>query len=281
MRLKLLIISLLFGLVPAMAQHYSIHSATTGVSVTSGGKTVLATKGMQLKPTDNINIPNGGSAEILNSLDKRIYKSVRPGTLSVTKLMIEARQSAADKLASVSSKLNMPKGEGGKGKKVYVEKGMVNRSLAVFDPEGENLELDFNSLADYISSRLLALKNDTIPSGLILNYKNKEGESEESFALDNRLGYPVYFNLLEYDPAKGIEISRLGNPSGAYVVPDCQSISRSRLEKPAPANKTFVIVTPCQFDIDKVIEKVNQSINENKSSAQADDQIPVILYILN
>jgi len=115
----------------AIAQHYTLHSATKGVTVNSGGKSVAATKGMQLKSTDYLIIPEGGTAEILNSVDKRIYKSVRPGKVSVTKLIIEARQSAADKLATVSGKINIGRERRLSGKRVYDEKGMVIRAVSV------------------------------------------------------------------------------------------------------------------------------------------------------
>ena len=130
--MRIRILTLIITIIAAAAlyaQHYTLHSATKGVTVESGGRTVAATEGMPLKATDCLNIPEGGHAEILNSLDKRIYSSVRPGKVSVTKLLIEARQSATDKLATVSNKIKLKRNSTAPGKRVYVEKGMVSRTL--------------------------------------------------------------------------------------------------------------------------------------------------------
>lgn len=121
----------------AIAQHYTLHNATKGVTVNSGGKSVAATKGMQLKSTDYLIIPEGGTAEVLNSIDKRIYTSVRPGKVSVTKLIIEARQSAADKLATVGGKINIGRERTHSGKRLYGEKGMVIRAISEAGEETE------------------------------------------------------------------------------------------------------------------------------------------------
>jgi len=137
MRIYFLTLILVALTLSAIAQHYTLHSATKGVIVNAGGKSVAAAKGMQLKSTDYLVIPEGGSAEILNSLDKRIYTSVRPGKVSVTKLIIEARQSAADKLATVGGKINIGRKGSVSGKRVYEEKGMVIRAISVTGEESE------------------------------------------------------------------------------------------------------------------------------------------------
>lgn len=130
MQTKLLTaIALICLSISALAQQrYSLYSATEGVKVEISGKTQAAKKGMDLKATDILLIPEGGAAEVLNTLDKRIYKSVRPGRVTVTTLLIEARQSATDKIANVSSKLNIGKSGSNFGKKVYNERGMVRRT---------------------------------------------------------------------------------------------------------------------------------------------------------
>lgn len=64
------------------ADHYSLHSFKGNVTIESKGRSTKACKGMTLNPTDNIVIPNGGSAEVYNSLDKQIYRSATPGRIS-------------------------------------------------------------------------------------------------------------------------------------------------------------------------------------------------------
>ncbi|MDE7402736.1 MAG: hypothetical protein K2M87_04925, partial [Muribaculaceae bacterium] len=105
-------------------------STTASVKVISGSKTIEAVKGMQLKAADSLVIPEGGVVEIYNDFDKRVYKSLRPGKISVTKLLIEARQVAADNSKNVSGRLNLGKNGSGSGRQAYVEKGMVTRNHA-------------------------------------------------------------------------------------------------------------------------------------------------------
>lgn len=135
MRTALKLLTLILFLTTAqltVGQNYVLHSATKGVKIESGKKTVRAVIGMSLKATDNIIIPKEGSASVLNKSDKRIYTSVRPGKLSVTKLMIEARNSATDKISGLTKKINIGRKGGTSGKRVHEEKGMVNRNCDVY-----------------------------------------------------------------------------------------------------------------------------------------------------
>lgn len=116
----------------AQAQNYSVHTTTPSVKVVSGNTTTEAKKGMKLKGTDTLVIPEGGLVEIYNDFDKRVYKSLRPGRVSVTKLLIEARQVAADNSKNVSGRLNLGKNGSG-GRQAYAEKGMVTRDICVAD----------------------------------------------------------------------------------------------------------------------------------------------------
>ena len=111
--------------------HYTLHSVSGDVKVESGGKTVAAAKGMTVKAIDYIIIPKGGKVEILNDLDKRIYTSITPGRISVTRLMIDARGAASANAKNVASRMNLGRKSTNDSKNVYVEKGMVRRSLAV------------------------------------------------------------------------------------------------------------------------------------------------------
>lgn len=136
-RLILTLAVIVIATMGTMAQNYTLHSATSGVKVLSAGKTADAKKGLQLKASDTFIIPEGGLVEVYNNTDKRIYKSLRPGKVSVTKLLIEARQVAADNSKNVSSRLTLGKNGTGSGKKAYVEKGMVTREHL----EADSLEI--------------------------------------------------------------------------------------------------------------------------------------------
>ncbi len=57
--------------------HYSLHSVSGNVKIDSNGKQTPAAKGMTLKASDYLIIPEGGKVEIYNDLDKGIYASTK------------------------------------------------------------------------------------------------------------------------------------------------------------------------------------------------------------
>lgn len=121
-----IIISLvgLFGL----NARYTIHNITGNVGLERGGKSSTLGKGMEVKPNDYVVISKGGKVEIYNDVDKRIYTSIKPGKISVTRLIIEAKGASSDNAAAVTARMNF--GKKGQGKdKVFKEKGMVRRHL--------------------------------------------------------------------------------------------------------------------------------------------------------
>lgn len=149
MRTKLLTLVLIAAVQFVSAQHLRLHSASEGVTVLSGGKKAAATSGMTLKPVDALIIPDGGYAEVLNTSDNRIYRSVRFGQVSVTKLIIEARQSASSKLDNIGSKISLSKNTSASGKRIYKEQGVVNRSVCVYDPEPDSVNGSLESLVRF------------------------------------------------------------------------------------------------------------------------------------
>lgn len=260
-----------------MAQHYTIHSATTGVKIESQGKQVVATKGAALKATDQLIIPNNGVVEVFNSLDKRIYRSLRPGKISVTKLMIEAREVASDNSKSVSAKMRFGKGSGAGNKNVYVEKGMVTRSLAMYDPASDGLEMDPATLAKYIRVKLLQ-PADTADLPIALTHgKTKEGGL--SFRLENVLDYPVYFNILRLSPtATGdVAISELGQPDGTYVLLPHQVMQREHLAPLAADEAHILVLTPCKFDINSLLDEFGK---QSAPGADLLNDLPAFIYTL-
>lgn len=129
---KLLLMALLAVTTLTISAHFTIHSSTSGVKVESGGKTQAAAKGNAVKATDYLIIPAGGEVEIYNDLDKRIYRSVNTGRMSVTRLMMDARKIAADNNKTVGAHVNL--GSKKKGNtRVYDEAGMVTREIEYAD----------------------------------------------------------------------------------------------------------------------------------------------------
>lgn len=130
--LNILLVLCCFGII--LAQNYKIHSLQGDVKVKSGSDTHTAAKGEELKFSDILIIPQDGRVEIYNAIDKRIYRSVRTGSTSVTKLMIDAREVYDDKSKAIGGHTIIGKSS---GKKSYVEMGAVHRDSLTYQPEME------------------------------------------------------------------------------------------------------------------------------------------------
>ncbi|MDE6296100.1 MAG: hypothetical protein K2M03_08560 [Muribaculaceae bacterium] len=280
-RRLLLILLLAIGIDTVMA-HYTLHSVTGDVKVESAGKTEKAAAGRIVKATDYIIIPQGGKVEILNDIDKRIYTSIKPGKMSVTKLLIEARGVAADNGANVASRMSLGRKTQKGGEKVYVEKGMVRRSLATYDPEGEQMEMNAETLGRYVASRIAG---GTLSSGEDAPVKVESSHPEGGglgFMMENTLQFPVYFNIIKIGGnGKGdVNISPLGQPAGSYVVLPHQTLSREHFPALDGGEQHILIMTNCRYDVDKVIEETIKALNEGVTSAADEAALPVYIRTL-
>ena len=259
--------------------HYTLHSVSGDIKVESGGKTLAAKPGMTVKPIDFIIIPKGGKVEILNDVDKRIYTSITPGRFSVTKLMIDARGTASNNTANVASRMSLGRKTGNDGKNVYVDKGMVRRSLAVYDPEGDMMEMDAVTLGQFVASRLLTGKYESDEPSPVTLTKSHLDEGGLGFRLENTLQIPVYFNILRVIRGEkpSVEISQLGQPAGSYIVLPQQSISREHFPSVSADETHIIVMTNCQYDVDRVIEEIAKAFdNPGDISVQSSD-LPVYI----
>lgn len=266
----------------SVCAHYTIHSVSGDVKVESGGKAQPAAKGMAVKAIDYIIIPQGGKVEILNDLDKRVYTSITPGKVSVTKLMFEAKGVASDNAKNVASRMNLGRKSPNDSKNVYVEKGMVRRSLAVYDPEGDMMEMDAATLGNYVAAQLLATagtNSDTCPVTLT---STRLDEGGLGFKLENTLQFPVYFNVLRVKKGDkpSVEISQLGQPAGSYVLLPRQTISREHFPALDPTESHMVVITNCQYDVDKVIEEITKILENPTSIDSSSRELPVYVGVL-
>lgn len=260
--MRKIILTLIFSVVSfGLSAHYTIHSFTEGVKVETGGKSVPASKGLSVKASDYVVIPKGGKVEIFNDLDKRVYTSINPGKISVTRLMIDARGAASDHNSNVISQLRLGKNNSGNNKNIYVEKGLVRRSLAVYDPEADNVEMDGATLGGYIAE---VIRKGDINGGEspVSLESGRLAEGGIGFSVENTLAYPVYFNIIKLDNDSGphVEISCLGQPAGSYVVLPRQTLSRQHLPALQSDERHLLIMTRCQYDIDEVIDRINESL---------------------
>lgn len=272
MKKILLLLIILFSITSAYAQHYTLHSATKGVKIESGGKVVDAVAGMTLKATDCLIIPEGATADVLNGLDKRIYTSVRPGRVSVTRLMIEARKVASDNTSSVANKMRFGKKTENSNRRVFVEKGVVNRSLAVYDPEGDAVAMDPVTLAAYILSKI-GLDDSALPIGVT---HGSTPDGKFCWEVDNTAEYPVYFNILRVygDEVKQVEVSQMGQPNGGYVLLPGQTLTMKHPGAIADSERHVMVLTPCSFELDAVIEAMGKGLSEGNAAVNESVEIP-------
>lgn len=279
---KILLVILLIYAVPVFAR-YTLHSVSGDVKIESSGKSVAAQTGMTVKPSDQLVIPPGGKIEIYNDLDKKIYSSVSEGKITVTRLMIDARSVASDNRGNVTSMMRFSKKNDSNNQKLYVEKGMVKRSLGIFDPEGEKIVADPSLIAKFISARLYDDKDmlhDELP---VPTEHAVPDEGGITFDVRNTIGFPVYFNIVkivEKDNKRSVKISEVGQPAGIYVLLPDQTIGRGHYHN-IPDNELHIMVmTHCQFDIDEMIEELEKALRTSPSDVSSYNNLPIYLMRL-
>lgn len=279
--MKHFLLSLLILLFAGEAySHYFIHAVTPGVQIESGKTTGAAEKGKEVKANEYIIIPEGGEIEIYNDLEKSIYKWDDAGKISVAKLMIDARKRASDNNTNVASRLRIAKSSSNTGEKVYVEKGMVRRSLEVFDPGAGNYQVDSKTLASQIS-RYLNGSDSTAFRDMAVDVKSGALDSiGHYFRIVNTLEFPIYFNVLKIggnmvDTAKNVEISKLGQPDGSYVLLPGQAMTRESFSSLPDDERHLLIVTHFRYDLDEVVEETAKVLQN--AEATPGDSLPILI----
>lgn len=260
---------------------YVVHSVEGNITVITGQTSSPLKKGMTVSPSDMIDIPAGATLEIYNELDKKIYTSVKSGRLSVIRLMLDAKEKAADNAANVGSQMSMKRGDKVEGR-LYMEKGMVKRSKGIFNPALENVDVDPRTLARYVAS---AVYSGDLRSRIDLPVSVETQRNDSSgmgFKLVNRRDFPVYFNVLKIigTDAPVLDISELGQPSGCYMVLPGQSLSREQYAGMSPKARHVIIVSHCRYDIGEVIDMIEDLMNKEGLGGLTDKDIPVDMISL-
>lgn len=276
----LAILTFMLGTLTAFA-HYSVHRDSRAI-ITVGGKQTQAKAGMKVSATDMVDIPEGATLEIYNDLNKRIYTSIRSGKMSVTRLMIEAKSAAVNNKANVDSHLRFGKGSTRNDTRIYTEKGMVKRSMSVYDPEGDNVQMNSESLGLYIARKVRdGMVQDTIGKPALLTCERGDSIGMK-FRVENVQQFPIYFNIMKIrnsGECHQAEISELGQPSGSYVLLPRQSISREHYSELDSSDTHLMIISDCQYDIDEVLDVINREFSD-KTEKEVGLNLPVYLQIL-
>ena len=158
---------LLLSVVATATAQYSLYDYSGNVAIKRGGKSVTPEKGLKLNATDMITIGDNSSIQILNSINSQIYKSTTSGTFTTTRIMIDAKEQSSDNRAAIHDKIRFGKSSTSGDDRVYVEKGLVRRSMEAYDPEGDNLQVDTKKLSANVINALKdleALKTSDFPN---------------------------------------------------------------------------------------------------------------------
>lgn len=276
-----IILSVFLSSFISVEAHYTVHSSR-GARIIESGKEKELTAGMKMNPTDMIIIPEGGILEIYNDVDKRIYSSTRSGKMSVTRLVIEAKGKAGSHKESINGSLRFGNRSSRNDARIYTEKGMVKRSMKVYDPEGDNVEMNATTLADFIAGRIRSGQlNDQVPPEVELISLSNDSVAL-LFKVRNNLEYPVYFNVIKIRNGNSpeVEISELGQPSGSYILLPGQSLSREHFPKMSSEYSHLMIMASCQYDIDEVLDKISEKLLEKEDSETCILNLPVELIRL-
>lgn len=260
---------------------YIVHSVAGNVNLIQKGKTIPLKKGMKVGPSDIIDIPTKGQLEIYNELDSKIYTSVKEGKLSVIRLMLDAKNVAADNGGAVSRQVNVAKGNSGDDGRVYIQQGMVKRSKSVFDDLSENVDVDPKTLARYVAS---VVYTGNLDAGVQLpvEVEHNSGDNGILYKVTNNVDFPVYFNVLKItgEPTPVIEISEIGQPSGCYVVYPEQSLSREQLTPARSDTKHVLIMSHCKFDIGEVVDMIGDLLSTEGVGTLSGKDAPVEMLLL-
>lgn len=274
--ITLIAIAVLSAALPLRAD-YSVKSIKGQVQLSQNNRLLTLSPGMTLQPSDMIKLGAASELEIYDSTDAKIYTAKTQGLYSVTRLIFDARKKARSNSASIHGKLRMIKGKEPEGV-VFVEKGKVTRSLAVYDPEAQNLRMDI----DKLSRRLYTLLRDSLgtasgrPEAAVLTQRiDPDGLS---FMVENTLSHPVYFNVFKISAADGsVTISELGQPVGCYAILPTQFLAREQSAGLNPAELHIMIMADFYFDIDELLGRLNSLLDSKAEITETDN---ITLYLL-
>lgn len=257
---------------------YSVLNVSGNVKIKKGMNFQPLAKGSPLTAGDVLELAEGASVEIFNSTNSQSYTCDKPGVTSVSGIMIRATTLASDKGKSIRDNLNFSRSSASGTGHVYVESGMVKRSMATYDPEAKNIEVDPKTLSRYVINALRnpsSMTNSECPT-TFSHDTNPDGGL--GFSIGNTLKTPVYFNVIKVaeDSIASISISELGQPSGSYVLLPSQTISREQLSPMKTGERHILIMTHFNFDVDKLIEQIEMIVNSDEIIT-ADNSINVYI----
>lgn len=276
-RLAFLIGLIIFGAVAAFSK-YTIFNFQGKVQVEKNGELVPVQKEMELKFSDVLVLDKGASLEILNTMNSKIYKTDHAGLITVQQIFINGRSENA--LNDITKNVKFTRGKS-RESNVYIDNGAVKRSMAIYDKDGSNIEVDPKTLSHHIVKLLNNLSSYTateIPGNF--NYERTD-EGGLIFSFENTQDFPLYFNVIKIrnNDKNEIVISELGQPTGCYSLLPGQSVTREQANGLNPEEEHILIITPYNFDMDELLNNVDLTLSNNEEIIP-DDNLPVYMFVM-
>ncbi len=185
---KATLIALLLGLASALwgQNIYCIFKTSQGVTLsnsTSSG--TVATKRMEVKIGDMLNIPEGGEVTILEKSTRQVYtyKASEGCSIKVAKILIEAKKQASNNIAAINNGFITS----------IDERKLPGYNYSVQGSTYRGAGSDSTTAALY-SALCKALEQNSTSGQLSLEMK-QDGETFH-FQASNSGNTPVYFNIL-------------------------------------------------------------------------------------
>ncbi|MDE6638863.1 MAG: hypothetical protein K2K32_11595 [Muribaculaceae bacterium] len=193
-----------------------IYKVKGNVTVKSKSKkAVKAERRAEVLPTDILTIPAGGSIDILNSDNKRIYSSVSTGSMSVKNLMDKAEAHAANITGNINRKVMAAVAETGSQKRSgYDAMGMVIH-------ETDAIAYPAIALPENVSYLSYLIDNVTDPDSDHQDYIQLETTSADAndgsfnFVILSSIHEPLYFNIIDRSNKDNIQLLLPKNPIAA------------------------------------------------------------------
>ena len=277
-RLLRFLIIIICAAVPAAAlANYTVESVEGKVTVVRGDENTAAAAGMKLRANDKLNISPGAKIVIYNELTKELDTSTTAGHTDVTSLMFNARSQASSN--NIISKASITPRSSGNTRQ-YTQ-GSVKRAMTAYDPEGASVNAD----PAQIALRIIRTLDGSIAAGnLPVAVQTDSVDNRRcGFTVTNPLNFPIYLNTLQLSrtQAGGVELSKLGQPTGCYVLLPGQTISRSQTEGLATDELHFLVIAHYQFDIDDVLAAIAGLRDKSIRTPEADDSLEVYIVPIN
>lgn len=249
-----IILTTLFGKSDAWA-FLQIYKIKGEVTVRSGLKEVNAKRRATVKPSDILCIPQGGSIDILDSDNRRIYSSTKTGRMSVKSLMKKAESQAANITKNINKKvISAVADNAGKKRTGYDSMGMVIHETDAVVPALVNIPEGMSYLSYLLSDPIdpdsLHQSFISLAQHMIDDEDDATSDNAFNFMLHNSTTRPLFFNIIAADKENDLKFLFRRNP---LATPKSDTIIEEYTFLPDTSTQKYIaIASDHNFSLDDV-----------------------------